>query len=87
MRAIGKYIVIDPIIEETKSQSGLIMTNEDENELRYGKANVVHVGGDVVADITNESIVYYDRRAGHGVRIQNRQYHIILERDVVLVLD
>lgn len=87
MRAIGKYIVIDPIIEETKSQSGLIMTNEDENELRYGKANVVHVGGDVVADIASESVIYYDRRAGHGVRIQNRQYHIILERDVVLVLD
>lgn len=87
MRAIGKYIVIDPIIEETKSQSGLIMTNEDENELRYGKANVVHVGCDVVADIASESVIYYDRRAGHGVRIQNRQYHIILERDVVLVLD
>lgn len=87
MRAIGKYIVIDPIFEETKSQSGLIMTNDDENELRYGKAHVVHVGGDVVSDISSSSVIYYDRRAGHGVRIQSRQYHIILERDVVLVLD
>ena len=87
MRAIGKYIVVEPIKEETTAASGLIMTNTDENELRYGKARVVYVGGDVIADIASESIVYYDRRAGHGVRIQSRQYHIILERDVVLVLD
>lgn len=87
MRAIGKYIVIEPIVEESKGASGLIMTAEDENELRYGKATVKYVGGDVVTDIAAETVIYYDRRAGHGVRIQNRQYHIILERDVVLVLD
>ena len=86
MRAIGKYIVIEPIVEETKSQSGLIMTNEDESDLRYGKATVKYVGGDVVTDVAEDSVIYYDRRAGHGVRIQNRQYHIIQERDVVIVL-
>lgn len=87
MRAIGKYIVIEPIKEETKASSGLIMTSTDENDLRYGKAECVHVGEDVIAAITSSSVVYYDRRAGHGVRIQNRPYHIIQERDVVLVLD
>jgi co-chaperonin GroES (HSP10) len=87
MRAIGKYIVIEPIKEETKASSGLIMTSTDENDLRYGKAECIHVGEDVIAAITSSSVVYYDRRAGHGVRIQNRPYHIIQERDVVLVLD
>lgn len=87
MRAIGKYIVIEPIKEETKASSGLIMTNTDENDLRYGKAECIHVGQDVIPDINGGTIVYYDRRAGHGVRIQNRPYHIIQERDVVLVLD
>jgi co-chaperonin GroES (HSP10) len=87
MRAIGKYIVIEPIKEETKASSGLIMTSTDENDLRYGKATCVHVGEDVIASIQPTTVVYYDRRAGHGVRIQNRPYHIIQERDVVLVLD
>ena len=87
MRAIGKYIVIEPIKEETKASSGLIMTSTDENDLRYGKAECIHVGEDVISAITTSSVVYYDRRAGHGVRIQNRPYHIIQERDVVLVLD
>ena len=87
MRAIGKYIVIEPIKEETKGSSGLIMTATDENELRYGKAECIHVGQDVIPDIKSSTVVYYDRRAGHGVRIQNRPYHIIQERDVVLVLD
>jgi co-chaperonin GroES (HSP10) len=87
MRAIGKYIVIEPIKEETKASSGLIMTSTDENDLRYGKAECIHVGEDVIASIQPTTVVYYDRRAGHGVRIQNRPYHIIQERDVVLVLD
>jgi co-chaperonin GroES (HSP10) len=87
MRAIGKYIVIEPIKEETKASSGLIMTSTDENDLRYGKAECIHVGEDVIAAIQPTTVVYYDRRAGHGVRIQNRPYHIIQERDVVLVLD
>lgn len=87
MRAIGKYIVIEPIMEETKGSSGLIMTATDESDLRYGKATCIHVGQDVIPDITSSTVVYYDRRAGHGVRIQNRPYHIIQERDVVLVLD
>ena len=87
MRAIGKYIVIEPIKEETKASSGLIMTSTDENDLRYGKAECIHVGQDVIAAIQPTTVVYYDRRAGHGVRIQNRPYHIIQERDVVLVLD
>ena len=87
MRAIGKYIVIEPIKEETKASSGLIMTSTDENDLRYGKAECIHVGEDVIAAIQPTTVVYYDRRAGHGVRIQNRPYHIIEERDVVLVLD
>ena len=87
MRAIGKYIVIEPIKEETKASSGLIMTSTDENDLRYGKAECVYVGEDVIAAITEATVIYYDRSAGHGVRIQNRPYHIIQERDVVLVLD
>jgi co-chaperonin GroES (HSP10) len=49
MRAIGKYIVIEPIKEETKASSGLIMTSTDENDLRYGKAECIHVGEDVIA--------------------------------------
>jgi co-chaperonin GroES (HSP10) len=52
MRAIGKYIVIEPIKEETKASSGLIMTSTDENDLRYGKAECVYVGEDVIAAIT-----------------------------------
>jgi co-chaperonin GroES (HSP10) len=87
MRAIGKYIVVEPIKEETTAASGLIMTSTDENELRYGKARVVYVGGDVIADVAESSVIYYDRRAGHGVRIHRLPYHIIQERDVVLVLD
>lgn len=86
MRAIGKYIVIEPIVEESKGSSGLIMTVADETDLRYGRATVKYVGGDVISDIAEDTVIYYDRRAGHGVRIQNRPYHIILEKDVVIVL-
>jgi co-chaperonin GroES (HSP10) len=58
MRAIGKYIVIEPIKEETKASSGLIMTSTDENDLRYGKAECIHVGEDVIAAISSPQLSF-----------------------------
>ena len=41
MKAVGKYLIIENITEELKSNSGLIMTGEDMGNLRYRKSKVV----------------------------------------------
>ena len=85
MRPIGKYIVIKDIQEEIKTNSGLILSGEDTNQLRYKRAEVVAVGTDV--DVIDEGDeLYYDKSHSFTMLIDNEQYTIISERDVVVVI-
>ena len=47
MRPIGKNIVIKTVEEEIKTKSGILLSAEDTNQLRYKKGEVVVVGSDV----------------------------------------
>jgi co-chaperonin GroES (HSP10) len=85
MKAINKYIIIEKISEEMKTESGLLLSGEDANEFRYKKGRVVNPGTNV--DTVKEGdVIYYDKSSGHTMVIQDKKYTIILERDVVVVL-
>lgn len=85
MKPIGKYIVIKKIEEELKTESGLLLSNQDAANFRYKKGEVIKEGTDVKV-IANGDIIYYDGAAGHEMLIDNNPYTIILERDVVVVV-
>lgn len=82
---IGKYIAIKTIEEEIKTASGLILSAEDANQMRYKRGLVIKPGSTVTVIKENDEI-YYDKRAGFTMLIDNEQYTIILENDVVVVL-
>ena len=85
MQAINKYIIIEKIAQEMKTESGLLLSGEDANEFRYNKGRVVNPGTNV--DTVKEGdVIYYDKSSGHTMVIEDRKYTIILERDVVVVL-
>ena len=86
MRAIGKYVVINPIKEtETKTKGGLLLAEAHREDIRYRMAKVVTIGTDVVGVKDNDTI-YYDRHAGFGIEIKNEKLTVIKEVDVVVVL-
>lgn len=85
MRPIGKNIVIKTVEEEIKTKSGILLSAEDTNQLRYKKGKVVVVGSDVTV-INNGDTIQYDKRAGYTMLIEDEPYTIIQEKDVVLVL-
>jgi len=85
MKPIGKYIVINKISEELKTESGLLLSAQYASDFRYRKGEVVKAGTDV--NVINEGdFVYYDKSAGHEMLIEENPYTIITERDVVVVL-
>lgn len=85
MKPIGKHIVIESVAEEIKTDSGLLLTGADANELRYKKGVVVKPGTEV--DVIKEGDeIYFDKRAGFTMIIEDRHLTVILERDVVIVL-
>jgi|TARA_R110002012_G_scaffold321983_1_gene553054 co-chaperonin GroES (HSP10) len=85
MKPIGKYIVIQTIKEELRTESGLLLSQEDASNFRYKKGTVIKPGTEV--DVMNEGdMIYYDKAAGHQMFIQDAIYTVIQERDVVVVL-
>lgn len=86
MKAIGKYIVIKEIKDKnTTTASGLMLTENDREDIRYREGSVVKIGTDVIGVNDGDSI-YYDRHAGFGIELGKEQYKVIKEQDVVIVL-
>ena len=85
MKPIGKYIAINTIDEEVETSSGLLLSAEDTKQLRYKKGIVVASGTDVNV-IDEGDAIYYDKSAGFSLVINKKQYTIIQERDVVVVV-
>ena len=85
MRPINKYIIIKEIKEEMKTDSGLLLSAEDIDKFRYKKGEVIAPGTEVSV-INKGDVIYYDKRAGHSMLIDDKPVTIILERDVVVVV-
>ena len=86
MKAIGKYIVIKPIKEvDTKTKGGLILAENQREDIRYRRAKVVQPGTEVKV-LKKGDEVYYDKASGFNIEIKKEQYKIIKEFDVVIVV-
>jgi len=84
LKAINYYIVIDKIKEAPKTVAGLELTEIQNTDIRYLKAEVISAG-DKVDYIKEGSVVRYDKHAGHGIEWNDRMYHVITINDIVLV--
>ena len=84
MQAINDYVIVDKIKEEPKKISGLILTDQTDEDNRYKKANIISVCnlGEIV---TTGDIIYYDKHAGHDITYDDKFYRVIRMRDIVLV--
>ena len=86
MKAVGKYIVIDPIKEvDTTTKGGLIIAEKQREDVRYRRAKVIEPGSDVQA-IKKGDEVYYDKSAGFNIELEKEEYKVIKEHDIVIVL-
>lgn len=84
MKPIGKYILLTPVKEEVKTESGILLSADDVDNIRY-KKGTVNASGTDVNNIEPNDTIYYDSRAGYSMMIQDVLYTVITERDVVVV--
>jgi chaperonin GroES len=86
MRAIGKCLIIEKIKEgTTKTKGGLMLAENQREDIRYIEANVLSIGDEVVG-VKEGDRIFYDRHAGHKIDIDKETYHVIRLGDVVVVL-
>ena len=84
MKAINNYLVIDKITDEPIKVAGLIITESNDDETRYNRAKIISTGN-LVEGLKDGDIIQYDKHAGSGISVKNNYYHVISNRDVVVV--
>lgn len=86
MKAVGSYIIIIPEKEvQVKTKGGLILNSKDKEDFRYKKALVKNIGPDVVG-VKNGDNIYYDKVAGDLLEINEKEYVVIKNTDIVVVI-
>ena len=86
MKAIGKNLIIQKIKEgTTATKGGLLLAENQREDIRYVEAKVLHIGDEVVGVKEGDSI-FFDRHAGHKIEYNKETYHVIKLGDVVVVL-
>jgi co-chaperonin GroES (HSP10) len=86
MKAVGKFIVIDPVKEtDVTTKGGLILAEKQREDVRYRRAKVIEPGSDVSV-LKKGDEIYYDKSSGFNIEINKEEYKVIKEFDVVIIL-
>tara|TARA_R100001015_G_C4596122_1_gene151320 strand:- start:895 stop:1155 length:261 start_codon:yes stop_codon:yes gene_type:complete len=86
MKAVGKNLIIEQVREgTTKTKGGLLLAENQREDIRYIEAVIISVGDEVKGLIKNDTI-FYDRHAGHKIEIDKKSYRVIKAQDIVVVL-
>jgi chaperonin GroES len=86
MKAIGRNIIIEKTKEgTTTTKGGLLLAENQREDIRYVEATVLSVG-EQVEGLKEKDNIFFDRHAGHKIEIDKQTYHVIKNQDVVVVL-
>jgi len=86
MKAIGRNIIIEKTKEgTTTTKGGLLLAENQREDIRYVEAIVLSVG-EQVEGLKKKDSIFFDRHAGHKIEINKQTYHVIKNQDVVVVL-
>ena len=86
MKAVGRNLIIIKEKEgTTKTKGGLLLAENQREDIRYVKAKIQSVG-DLCTGLDVGDEVYYDRHAGHRIEVDGDDYQVIKMQDVVFVL-
>ncbi len=86
MKAIGRNLIIQKTKEgTTKTKGGLLLAENQREDIRYVEATIISVGSEIVG-INKDDKIFFDRHAGHKIEINKQTFHVIKAQDVVVVL-
>ena len=85
MKVLNKFILIEKIVEQKKSNSGLILSGDEYQDMRYHYGVIVEPGINVVGMSKGDKVMY-DKVHSYEVLIDNNRFTVVQEKDIVCVL-
>jgi len=82
---LNRFIVITKVVEDETTGSGLLLSANDKDEMRYKKGIVVSVGANVTPNtLIKGDTILYDEAGAHDIRLNGIIYTLIQEQHAVL---
>jgi len=93
LKPIGDKIIVEPEKEEEKTKSGIVLPDTAKEKPQKGK--VIAVGPGKILDngqrspmeIKEGDIVIYSKYAGTEIKIEDKEYLIVSDRDILAILE
>lgn len=82
---VGLHITVSDIIEEQKTESGMLISGESLKDMRYTKAKILRVGTDVTK-VVDGDVILYDKANAVTQSVERVSTTFIQLRDVVMVI-
>ncbi len=82
---LGDRLVIKQVVAEETTKSGIVLPGQAKEKPQ--EATVVAVGKGVESDVINEGdTVIYSKYAGNTIKVDDEEYIIVKEEDVLAIL-
>ena len=85
MKVLNKFLLIEKVVEQKTAKSGLILSGEEYQDMRYHYGVVVEPGINVVG-ISKGDKIMFDKVHSYDVVIDSNRFTVLQEKDVVCVL-
>ncbi len=88
MKPIGDRVVVEPFEAEEKTQGGIIIPDTVKEKPQKGKVIAVGPGKkDQKMTVKKGDVVLYGKYAGQEIQYQGKDYLIMREDDILVVID
>ena len=83
LKPLGDRLVIKQVVAEETTKSGIVIPGQTKEKPQ--EATVVAVGKDVKEDLKVGDTVVYSKYAGTNIKVDEEEYIIVKEEDVLAV--
>lgn len=81
---LGDRLVLKQVVAEETTKSGIVLPGQSKEKPQ--EATVIAVGKDVKEELKEGDTVIYSKYAGNTVKVEEEEFIIVKEEDVLAVL-
>lgn len=94
LKPLADHIIVEAIVKEEKTSSGIFLPDTAAKEkpqtgkvVAVGKGKVLDNGNRVEPEVKVGEVVVFAKYSGTEVKVEDKDYLILSERDILAVLD
>lgn len=92
LKPLGDKILIEKSPEETRTKSGIVLPDNAKEKPQTGKViavgtgKVLENGTKVAPEVKAGDVVYYSKYSGSEVKLDDKEYIILSESDILAII-